>query len=131
MSEEPVLVEDIMAREVITVNADRPVSEAIKSMVENDISGVVVVDYAGDVVGMISTIDVFKLFNEEEESNREFIAEDIMTPYTINIQPDTPAEDAARIMLENGIHRLVVTMSPSRRKPLGIISSTDVLRAFE
>lgn len=130
MSEEPVLVEDIMAREVITINADRPVSEAIKSMVENDISGVVVVDYAGDVVGMISTIDVFKLFNEEGESNREFIAEDIMTPYTINIQPDTPAEDAARIMLENGIHRLVVTMSPSRRKPLGIISSTDVLRAF-
>jgi CBS domain-containing protein len=131
MPEEPVLVEDIMAREVITINADRPVSEAIKSMVENDISGVVVVDYAGDVVGMISTIDVFKLFNEEGESNREFIAEDIMTPYTINIQPDTPAEDAARIMLENGIHRLVVTMSPSRRKPLGIISSTDVLRAFE
>ena len=130
MSEEPVSVEDIMAREVITINADRPVSEAIKSMVENDISGVVVVDYAGDVVGMISTIDVFKLFNEEGESNREFIAEDIMTPYTINIQPDTPAEDAARIMLENGIHRLVVTMSPSRRKPLGIISSTDVLRAF-
>jgi CBS domain-containing protein len=130
MPEEPVLVEDIMAREVITINADRPVSEAIKSMVENDISGVVVVDYAGDVVGMISTIDVFKLFNEEGESNREFIAEDIMTPYTINIQPDTPAEDAARIMLENGIHRLVVTMSPSRRKPLGIISSTDVLRAF-
>jgi CBS domain-containing protein len=53
-----------------------------------------------------------------------------MTPYTINIQPDTPAEDAARTMLENGVHRLVVTMSPLKRKPVGIISSTDVLRAF-
>jgi predicted transcriptional regulator len=53
-----------------------------------------------------------------------------MTPYMINIQPDTQAEDAARIMLENGVHRLVVTASPSKRKPVGIISSTDVLRAF-
>jgi CBS domain-containing protein len=130
MSEEPILVNDIMAKEVIAVNANRPVSEAIRLMVENDISGVVVVDYAGDVVGMISAIDVFKLFNEEGESNREFIAEDIMTPYTINIQPETSAEDAARTMLENGIHRLVVTMSPTRKKPVGIISSTDVLRAF-
>jgi predicted transcriptional regulator len=129
MSEEVLLVDDIMAKEVITINANRPVSEVIKILVENDISGVVVVDFAGDVVGMISVIDVFKVFNDEE-SNKEFIAEDIMTPYTINIQPDTSAEDAARTMLENGVHRLVVTMSPSKRKPVGIISSTDILRSF-
>lgn len=129
MSEEPLLVSDIMAKEAITIHADRPLSEAIKVLVENDISGVVVVDYAGDVVGMISTLDVFKVFNEEE-NDKGFIAEDIMTPYIINIQPDTSAEEAARTMLENGVHRLVVTMSPSKRKPVGIISSTDVLRAF-
>ena len=129
MSEELLLVSDIMTKEAITIHADRPLSEAIKVLVENDISGVVVVDYAGDVVGMISTLDVFKVFNEEE-NDKGFIAEDIMTPYAINIQPDMSAEEAARIMLENGIHRLVVTMSPSKRKPVGIISSTDVLRAF-
>lgn len=129
MSEDLLLVEDIMAKEVITINANRPVSEAVRTMVEKDISGIVVVDFAGDVVGMISAIDVFKVFNEEENDN-DFIAEDIMTPYTINIQPGTPAEDVARTMLENGVHRLVVTASPSKRKPVGIISSTDVLRAF-
>lgn len=130
MSEEPLLVNDIMAEDVITIRADRPLFEAIEIMVENDISGVVVVDFAEDVVGMISAIDVFKVFNEEE-SDKEFIAEDIMTPYTINIQPETTAEEAAKIMLENGIHRLIVTVSPSKKKPMGIISSTDVLRAFK
>lgn len=130
MSEEPLLVNDIMAEDVITIRADKPLFEAIEIMVENDISGVVVVDFAEDVVGMISAIDVFKVFNEEE-SDKEFIAEDIMTPYTINIQPETAAEEAAKIMLENGIHRLVVTASPSKKKPMGIISSTDVLRAFK
>jgi len=131
MSEEPVLVDDLMAKKVITIRADRSVAEVIKSMVSNDISGIVVVDFAGDMVGMISAIDVFKVFNESNGTDKDFLAEDIMTPYTMDIQPETPAEDAAKIMLENGIHRLVVTMSPSKKKPVGIISSTDILRAFE
>lgn len=130
MSEEPALVGDIMTKKVITVRADKPLSEVIKSMVSNDISGVVIVDYVGDMVGMISTIDIFKVFNERDGGNKDFIAEDIMTPYTIDIQSETPAEEAARIMLENGIHRLVVTVSPSKKKPVGIISATDILRAF-
>jgi len=131
MSEEPVLVDDLMVKKVITIRADRSVAEVIKSMVSNDISGIVVVDFAGDMVGMISAIDVFKVFNESNGTDKDFLAEDIMTPYTMDIQPETPAEDAAKIMLENGIHRLVVTMSPSKKKPVGIISSTDILRAFE
>lgn len=131
MSEEPLLVNDIMVKNVITISADKQVSEVIKTMVSNDISGVVVVDYIGDVVGVISAIDVFKVFNERDDSDKDFLAEDIMTPYMIDIQPETPAEDAARNMLENGIHRLVVTASPSKKKPVGIISATDILRAFE
>lgn len=131
MSDESALVNDIMTKKVITVRADRPIPEAIESMVKSDISGIVVVDHVGDVVGMITAIDVFKIFNEDGGSDKEFIAEDIMTPFIINIQPETPAEDAARSMLENGIHRLVVTEAPSKRKPVGIISSTDILRAFE
>lgn len=131
MSEEPLLVNDIMVKNVITISADKQVSEVIKTMVSNDISGIVVVDYVGDVVGVISAIDVFKVFNERSDSDKDFLAEDIMTPYMIDIQPETPAEDAARTMLENGIHRLVVTASPSKKKPVGIISATDILRAFE
>lgn len=131
MSEDTLLVKNIMTKDVITVRADKPVLEVIKSLVSNDISGIVVVDHVGDVVGIISTIDVFKVFSEENDGNRDFIAEDIMTPYTIDIQPETPAEGAAKVMLENGIHRLVVTGSPSKKKPVGIISATDILRAFE
>jgi CBS domain-containing protein len=42
MTEELLLVNDIMAKDVITINANRPVSEAIGIMVEKDISGIVV-----------------------------------------------------------------------------------------
>ncbi len=131
MSEEvAVLVGDIMTDKVITIRADKPVSEVIKTMNSNDISGIVVVDFVGEVVGIISAIDVFKVFNEVEDTDRDFVAEDIMTPYMVDIQPETPAEEAARIMLKNVINRLVVTESPSRKKPVGLISSTDILRAL-
>lgn len=130
MKEEPLLVNDIMTKKVITVHADEPVSEVIKSLISNDISGLIVIDYIGDVVGMISAIDIFKVFNESDERNQDFLAEDIMTPYMIDIQAETSAEDAAKIMLEKGIHRLVVTVAPSKKKPVGIITSTDIVRAF-
>lgn len=130
MEEAPLLVKDIMTKKVITVHADEPVSEVIKSLISNDISGLIVIDYIGDVVGMISAIDIFKVFNESDERNQDFLAEDIMTPYMIDIQAETSAEDAAKIMLEKGIHRLVVTVSPSKKKPVGIITSTDIVRAF-
>ncbi|MEE8403565.1 MAG: CBS domain-containing protein [Candidatus Hydrothermarchaeaceae archaeon] len=130
MEEAPLLVNDIMTKKVITVHADESVSEVIKSMISNDISGLIVLDYIGDVVGMISAIDIFKVFNESDERNQDFLAEDIMTPYMIDIQAEMSAEDAAKIMLEKGIHRLVVTVSPSKKKPVGIITSTDIVRAF-
>jgi CBS domain-containing protein len=72
-------VKDIMTNKVISVNINAPVSKVVREMVSNDISGVVVVDNAGDMVGVISAIDIFKLLNEASES-WNFVAEDIMTP---------------------------------------------------
>jgi CBS domain-containing protein len=106
------------------------VAEILDKMVTNNISGVVVVDSGGDVVGVVSALDIFKLANGNPGVNFRYTAEDIMTPYTISVTPDTSVEEAARAMLENGIHRLVVTASPTRKKPLGIITSTDVLRVL-
>jgi predicted transcriptional regulator len=90
---------------------------------------VVVVDNVGDMVGVISALDIFKLLNERK--NWDFVAEDIMTPYAITITPDTEIEEAAKMMLENSIHRLIVTLSPTKKKPVGILSSTDILKEME
>ncbi|WP_457555013.1 CBS domain-containing protein [Candidatus Pyrohabitans sp.] len=123
-------VGEIMTRDIISVKLDASVAEILDKMVTHDISGVVVVDSGGDVVGVVSALDIFKLANGNPAMNFNYTAEDIMTPYTISVTPDTTVEEAARAMLENGIHRLVVTASPTRKKPLGIVTSTDVLRVL-
>lgn len=119
-------VKDIMQEDVITVKFNTPVKEVVKILRKEGISGVVVVDMVGEVIGVISTLDVFKIFGTGEKAN-SLNAEDIMTPFAINITPENNIMEAAATMLENNIHRLVVVASPTRRRPLGIITTTDII----
>lgn len=51
----------IMSKEVITVNPDTTVDEVAKILLQKKISGVPVLDEKGELVGIITQIDVFKL----------------------------------------------------------------------
>ncbi len=124
-------VKDVMTKDVISVKIKDPVSKVISILSGKGVSGVVVVDNAGDVVGVISAMDIFKLLDGEKKIKLNYSAEDVMTPYTITITPEADLHDAGRLMLENGIHRLIVTESPTRKRPLGIISSTDIIKELK
>lgn len=119
-------VRDLMQTNVISVTANTRVIDLIDTMKERSISGVVVVDSAGDVLGVISSLDIFKIYRDYEIMD-SLKAEDIMTPFSIDVTPEDSVVDAALAMLDNNIHRLVVTASPSQRKPIGIITSTDII----
>jgi acetoin utilization protein AcuB len=58
-----VLVKDIMTREVITAYIDTPLEDAARNMVDNKIGGLPVVK-DGEVVGIITETDLFKVFLE-------------------------------------------------------------------
>lgn len=122
-------VGDLMTKDIVTVKYDEPATNIIKMMAEKEISGVVVVDNIKDVMGVVSAIDVFKLIKEESVVKiRGFEAEDIMTPFIMEVYPDDSLEDVALKMIDNNIHRLIVTSPLSKKKAVGIITSTDVLR---
>ncbi len=119
-------VSELMQADVITAKFSTPVKEVIGILKGEGISGVVVVDMVGEAMGVISTLDVFKVIGRKEKAD-SLVAEDIMTPFSINITPEDSLVDAAAAMLENNIHRLVVVASPARRRPIGIITATDVI----
>ena len=57
---------------------------------------------------------------------RMWMTEDVAT-----IEPNTPIIDAAALMSRRGIRRLpVVEQRPKGPWPVGIVSATDILRAF-
>jgi acetoin utilization protein AcuB len=58
-----ITVEKIMTREVLTTQADTPIEEAARRMVDNKIGGLPVLK-DGELVGIITETDLFKIFLE-------------------------------------------------------------------
>jgi len=56
-------VKEVMTRDIITVCADCPIEEAARTMVDNRIGGLPVMD-DGNLVGIITETDLFKAFLE-------------------------------------------------------------------
>ena len=58
-----ITVNDVMTKEVITINEDTPIEQAARIMADNKIGGLPVMR-EGKVVGMITETDLFKVFLE-------------------------------------------------------------------
>jgi CBS domain-containing protein len=123
-------IEDIMTRRVVTVNVNDSAKEVFKAMVENDVAGIVAVDDSGFCRGTVTTYDILGLGNLSIEEIKGLTAHDLMTKYTMDVSPNDTLESAGKIMKEYRIHRLIVTTGdkPLERKPIGILSSTDIVK---
>jgi predicted transcriptional regulator len=120
-------VRDVMTRGVITVSHDTPVSKIVKLLVDEDISGVAVTAPDDEIVGVISEIDIVKVFDKDWESAT---AEDVMSTFVRSIDPETSLRKAAGIMKELNIHRLLIlSVSPAKGIPIAILTASDILKA--
>ena len=120
-------VRDVMTRGVITAPFDTPVSEIAKLLVRKHISGIVVTAPSGEAVGVISEIDIIKVFDKDWD---KLTAEDVMSTVVRTIDPETTLRKAAAIMRDLNIHRLVIlSLKPAPGVPIGILTASDILRA--
>lgn len=144
-------VRDLMTFHAVTVAPNDTVKDALDLLVANNVAALPVVDEANRCVGVISTIDLlglaqergedFEAFNAAEGLSRELLIEHLeradfsdlvvkeaMTPTPIIIGPEAPLPEAARIMVEYGVHHLAVVENGHRF--LGVLSLLDVVRAL-
>jgi CBS domain-containing protein len=127
-----VKVADLMQTKVVTVRPDASVAEVIATLADAHVSAAPVVNPHGQIVGVVSSSDV--LNEEAEAANRNArtmlleatLAQDIMTPRPLTIEPQADVRDAAREMLYAEVHRLFVV---SEERLVGVISTTDIVRA--
>jgi CBS domain-containing protein len=146
------LAKDIMNPNVITVTDNMDLRELARILVEEAITGAPVVDGLGHLVGVISQSDLveYELTMEREltveapfyrrphddalEPSRGFQLEDlpadtvkdVMTPFLVTVEEDTPIREVAARMAKFGIHRLIVVDDDQQIR--GIVTSIDVLR---
>ena len=121
------VVRDIMNRGIYEVFLDTPLREVIKTMGENSISSVVVTDREGTYWGIITSLDVLKYYTKDIDNLK---AEDVMVSKIVTVNPLTPLEKAAAIMVENRIHHLYVVSELREDKIVGVISSKDIIKVL-
>ena len=112
-------VKEVMTRNVITFRDDTPVEELAKTLASKHITGAPVVAADGNVIGIVSEVDVF--------SKRGKLARDIMSSHVITVSEDTGIDEAARLLIGERIRRVPVM---KRGKMVGLLSRSDVLEFF-
>lgn len=137
-------VRDVMTKDVIGIGPEAALKEAARRMITASVSGLVVADDQGSLVGVISEADFVKteagrradtragllrwLFPAKTFPDSEQRVGDVMTTDPVTIGPDADHAEAARLMGKARVKRLPVVDHDG--KLVGIISRSDILRVF-
>ncbi len=148
---------DLMQEQVICVGPNTPLINVYRLFVEEEINGAPVVDETGALLGVISSSDLLRTIQEEDEqvssdatyfqedgrlfelgwhgSSVEFqnrleqrCVQDAMTPAIVSVPPSALLPEIAKTFRADRVHRVLVTEND---KLLGIISTFDLVRLLE
>lgn len=121
-------VREVMTRGTIAVRDDVPLAEAAQLLDKHHISGVPVVDRDGHLVGVLSQTDLLRarVIDHLWSVLPGLAVRHLMSAPAVTAQEDVSIEDAAALMEQKQIHRLVV-VAPDGRTPIGILSVSDLI----
>jgi acetoin utilization protein AcuB len=130
------LVRERMSTRPVTINADVPITEALRIMRQNQVRRLPVLDANGALIGIVSEKDLLyaspspatslSIYEMHDMLTRLRVTE-LMTPDPVTVTPDTLLEEAALIMADSKIGGLPVVKDGNL---VGIITETDIFKVF-
>ncbi|MFQ5883131.1 MAG: cyclic nucleotide-binding/CBS domain-containing protein [Candidatus Methylomirabilales bacterium] len=122
-------VTSIMKSPVVSIEADKSVAEALHRMQEKGVSSIMATPAApGEREGIMTKRDIiFKVVSRGKDP-KKLKVRDVMTSGLIMVPPDCSLREAAGLMIEKGIRRVLVSRGG---EIIGIVSDTDIFRAVE
>ncbi len=144
---------ELMNKEVVTVEAETPIVEVARLLVEHKVSGLPVVSKRGILKGVVSENNLInKIVKPEEPGMKSYIlhgvfhsdevmkykeamnnwkaekAGDIMSAPAIAVDVEDDIEKAGQLILDNRIKRVFVTEEEGFL--VGVISRSDFVKLF-
>jgi CBS domain-containing protein len=110
---------DIMTTDVITFTPDMSIGEVVDELLRHRIHGAPVVDRTGQIVGMISLMDLAARPGKQ--------VRDVMSPEPVSASEDAPVEELAGMMLDQMVRRIPITRGG---RVVGLVSASDIIRVF-
>jgi len=117
-------VEDVMVREVITIDENTTVKEAAEVMNKFEI-GCLIAVRKGKAVGIITERDLLKRVVAEAKDVNKTRVKDIMSSPLVVVEPNLDIEEAVKLMFQMKIKKLPVVEG---KRLVGLVSLTDIAR---
>ena len=141
-----------MTKNVVTVNLEPTVRDLARALLNNNISGVPVLDKDGRLCGIatesdlifqnkrlhlppfITILDSFLFLDNPEKMEQELkkiagaTVLEIYTEDVISVEPGTPLDEIATIMTEKKMHTLPVLSESGEM--VGIVGKKDIIRTI-
>lgn len=145
------LVKDVMTKDVLTVRPEEKVEKVARMLLDNQISGVPVVDEQNRVVGIITEKDLmikaseWKVpfyitlfdsiiylenpvrFNNDLKKYTATFVKEAMTDKVVTVPEDCPVSEVVAMMQKKKINRVPVVR---HGKLIGIVTRNDILKAI-
>jgi len=137
---------ELMSDSVVMVPEEMSLQGAAHLLTQTRVTGAPVINHEGHCVGVLSATDFVHWVDKnrsghphaqagfssawqiiDPEALPEDAVHNYMTRDPVLVQAAVPIGDLARMMVDAHIHRVIVI--DSQRRPIGIVSSTDVLAA--
>ncbi len=119
-------VKDFMSRAVTSVSLSFTLDRLEHLMADHEIHCLPVIDNAGQCFGVISSADLV-YWHSRRKNLSKLQAWEVCTQPVIEVNASLSMMDAAQLMVENGVHHLIVTQDGV---VTGIVSSMYVIQRF-
>ena len=112
-----------MTADPVTVTQDTNVYDAIRIMVENDVTGLPVVNEDGSLAGVISEKDVLDLLYNAKDRDQTVAC--YMTPNAVTFDQDDSLVEIAECFIKHHFRRVIITAD---NIVVGVVSRRDIIQ---
>ena len=113
-------IRDIMQSQPIAIRPVDSLHRALELLIENNISGLPVIDGEGQLVGVLSEKDLLKIFYESDAHT----VDSVMTRDPISMSVDAPLVEVVDCLMANDFRRVFIH---DDKKLVGLISRADLM----
>jgi CBS domain-containing protein len=116
---------NVKGQTIITITPDKPVFEAMKTLMDNQISSLMVLDGGYNIKGIITERDIIRAMAQDYEAVKTQNVSDLMSKALIVGTLDDDIEYVMGIMTQNRIRHLPIISDDGL---IGIISIGDIVK---
>ena len=121
-----VLISKLLGRDIISLNQDNTIYDAINLLAKNNIGAIPVVTNQKTLCGIISERDIIReLANDIKKNLKKSLVSSIMTSKVITCNKNTKSDELMDIMTVNKIRHIPIIEGENL---IGIISIGDVVK---